>query len=158
MDDNISSKLNNILDKHKNKIVSIRNFDQLFDELKLRVDSIVQNINKVLSESTGDNLELYFSDPFSINRSNYVMVLKFLDKNEYGMFTLINKQNETSHIFILGLENGGTINITMKLSSVSDRNKFITTESIEWSGPIVDISNDTIENIIIGFIDNVYSN
>lgn len=145
-----TQKLEQLLDKRKQKLESINYFAEYFEEFSYSIlKRVVSNINSRLDEFTNEGLRVFFENPYENKRSRfYVMVQLISNHHRRNNFYLDN----TNAFPILSFEGD---EFTGKVTVIYNFENKINKKS-EYD--IVALKNEeTVADIILDFLDKIYS-
>jgi len=155
MEDGTIKKLNDILNKHSNKISGIRKFNQHFDELKLRVDKLILEINPILNERTGDQLQIdWDGGAFATQVFNeYVFKVSIAPVDTILSNSYLHKSKKSSdHVSFLGYSSEGEVELSIVIDSEN-----IANVKASSKGPILELTDEIITSHLLDLIDLSYS-
>lgn len=143
-------RLKELASKRNDAMRAIQQFDDLFFNFaRYQLKTVVQQINLELEKSTGDNLKIFYDDPYEIRRNQfYALVQLFIGNSKYEFFLDSTRNNPS--IKFEGLEFNGKVKVTLKLQN---EEKFKDFKEYQ----IDQINDIIIEELIIGFIEKVYN-
>ncbi|WP_254413115.1 hypothetical protein [Dyadobacter diqingensis] len=150
MEDPIKARLKVLIDKRKENLVTIREFEGLFYDLtRSKLKRIVQEINHEIEKSTDDSLRLLYDDPYENKRNSYFALIQmFVGTNKFE-FLIDNTKNNPS-IKFEGQEFNATVKVSFKLQN-EDKFKDLKNYKIQ------DLTDIEITTILIDFIEKVYT-
>lgn len=150
MEQKNSQRLRSLIDKRRESINAIRQFDELFFEFaRYRLKEVIQQINFELERSTDDTLKIFYDDPYDNRRASYyALVQLFIGSNKFEFF-LDNTKNNPS-IKFEGLEFNAKVKVSLKLQN-EDKFKDLREYQIQ------ELSYETIETLLVDFIEKVYN-
>ncbi|MBE9464704.1 hypothetical protein ACFP1I_04015 [Dyadobacter subterraneus] len=150
MEDPIKEKLKGLIDKRKENLTAIREFEGLFyDVTRVKLKRIVQDINHEIEKSTDDSLRILYDDPYENRRNSYYALIQmFVGTNKFEFFIDGTKNNPS--IKFEGQEFNATVQVSFKLQN-EERFKDFKNYRIR------ELTDTEITNILINFIEKVYS-
>jgi len=156
--DELNKKLSDVLSKHQAKIDSIKNFEIHFDELVKRIEQVVHSINPLLEEKTGGGLRIYSHNPVDLStgfHNNYIMV-KYLPDVKNDIYNL-NSSKFTDYIEYRGNPSKGMVVIKYFTNIINTSSKNELKYSKEFKARINELNEDSLTELIIEFIDEIFS-
>lgn len=142
-------KLQDLIEKRKEDLISVRQFDELFFKaMRFDLREVIIKISSILEKSTDDSLKLFYDDPYEFTKTpHFSMVQLFIGSNK-GFF-LDNTQRNPSIKFV-GQEFNAKVKISIKLQN---QEKFKEIREVN----IQKLTQDYLLTVIVDFIEQVYS-
>jgi|GEM_PF-1825232 len=150
MDQKNSDKLAALVNKRKENINAIRQFDDLFFEFaRYRLKQIVQQINMEIEKATDDTLKIFYDDPYEFRKNPYYTLIQLFIGTSKFEFYLDNTRNNPALKFE-GQEFNAKVKVSVKLQN---EEKFKDLKEY----PIQELTDSTTESILIDFIEKAYN-
>ena len=142
-------RLEEIIEKRKEILVSVKQFDDLFFKaMKFDLKEVVLEISKLLERGADDSLKIFYDNPYEFVKTPYYTMIQLFIGAHKG-FYLDNTQRNPAIKF-----EGQEINAKVKISfKLPNQEKFKEIREIS----IQKLTKDYIASIIIDFIDQVYN-
>ena len=143
-------RLNSIIQKRRESLVTIRQFEQRFYELQnFQFPDLIRSINRELEDGTNDRLKIFKDDPYNKKSERYIFLIQLFSKSDRHDFLEETETNPT--LKFVGNEFNGKIKISQKLRN---DNKFK-----DKGEDLLDRYYDDyfVENLILTFLEDTYN-
>lgn len=142
-------RLQTLIDKRKEDLVSVKQFDDLFfKSMKIDLKEIVYSISQLLERQTDDALKIFYDDPYDFTNSPYFAMVQLFIGAHRGFYLDNTKRNPA--IKFEGQEINAKVKIFYKLPN-QDKYKEIREINIQK------LTKEYLATTIIEFIDQVYN-
>jgi len=143
-------KLSRLLMERRDRIESLRHFEEHYEMFIHHIlRSILEEINMQLNEVTGDQLKLFFGDPYDEQKSRFFSMVQFIIGRRRNKEFYLDKSKLYPSLSFEGNEMNGKLLIKQKL-----QNSEVYEPIYETDMALIDESR--ISDILIEFIDKVY--